>query len=209
MIGNETPAEKDAIDVAFATAVDWFAHLLSGNEPRWLVFVGVSGTGKTMLARRISAYIAEYGRAVFNRTTGTRYGYDDHRRIYSYAQQGPVFYQWRVLLKERGWRDIAARDWFCVVDELKSESGRRVIIDGQEGVQPEPWEVRDAGNLFDDMLRRWRIITMNLTRSQIATFWDVRIASRLMRDGNTIVDLSDVTDFGLRLESQKMQNPQT
>jgi hypothetical protein len=208
LVGTETPEEKAALENAFEQFVLWFASLLDGQPPRWLVCIGISGTGKTMLAKRICEYIDNWGRAVFTRTVGEQMRNDDTRRIYSYAQQGPVFVPWRTVLKEKGVTDRAAKDWFCCIDEIKSETGRRITIGEQEGVQPEPWEVRTLGNVFDDMLRKWRIVTMNLTRGQIATFWDVRIASRLMRDGNTIVDLSDVTDYGLRLEQKnKQQKP--
>lgn len=200
LLGVETPSETAALEKSFHQTAEWFASLLEGLEPRWLVFVGISGTGKTMLTKRIVRYIEDYGRALYSRTVGRFLADDNIRRAYSMAQQGPVFIPWRTLLKDKGLRELAGKDWFCAIDELKSETGRRVIINEEEGVQPEPWETRDCGNLFDDMGRRWRIVTMNLTRRQLATFWDVRIASRLTRDDNMLVDLSEVTDFQLRKE---------
>jgi hypothetical protein len=207
LVGNETGAERTALDIAFRAAVEWFAAFLEGLEPRWLVMVGVSGTGKTMLAKRIVEYVQNYGRQVYERTVAVNLPPSHMGRSYVMAQQGPVFAPWRKLLWDRGLCELAGRDWFCVIDELKSESGKGKTIDGEDGIQPEPWEVRTAGNLFDDMLRKWRVVTMNLTRGQIALFWDVRIASRLIRDDNVIADLSDVSDYGLRKEQALKNQP--
>ena len=175
-----------------------------GLDPYWLTLVGISGTGKTMLAKAIVKYINLYGRTIYNRTIANSFGDQDSRRIYSYAQSGPLFVAWREICPvdkdARGRLSTASSDWFKCVDELKAQVGEKVTVDGEPGIQPKPFEIQACGDLLDERLRKWTVITTNMQRRAIARFWDVRIASRLMRDGAVICDLSDTRDFGIRRE---------
>ena len=177
------------------------ASLLSGLDPFWLVLCGPSGVGKTLLARRLEKYLSQCAGSIYLKNLGAL-GWDDNRRHFSYAQEGSIFVPWRDLVPhgEENQQRIkkAGRDWIKIIDDLKPQTGKDVIIDGESGIQPQRFEANAAGDLLDQRLRKWTIITSNLTRKQLAIFWDVRIASRLLRDGNTVVDLSAVSDYGLR-----------
>lgn len=204
LTGKETPEEKTALTGAFKESVRWLASWIDGLEPYWLVMVGVSGTGKSMLTKALAKYCDKHGSAVFDRTVRASMSAfsQDHDMIYSYRQEGSMFVEWRNLVphgdENRGRIDRAARDWVKFIDDLKAQTGEPVTIEGEQGVQPKRFESSAAGDLLDARLRKWTVVNSNLTRKQLAMFWDVRIASRLTRDGNTIVDLSQVRDFFFR-----------
>lgn len=177
------------------------ASLLSGLDPYWIVFCGPSGVGKTLLARRLEKFLSSCAGSIYLKNLGPL-AWDDNKRHFSYAQEGSIFVPWRDLVPhgEENQQRIkkAGRDWIKIIDDLKPQTGGDVIIEGESGIQPKRFEANAAGDLLDQRLRKWTIITSNLTRRQLALFWDVRIASRLLRDGNTVVDLSGVSDYGLR-----------
>lgn len=212
-VGNETKEEMVILETAYARTVEWFAAMLQGMEPRWLTFVGPSGLGKTLLAKRVAAYVWEHGRALYERTVLQVIEPNPMRRrleqSYSYNQEGHPFKTWDLLVPHnndnRERLERARKNWFSVIDEIKPQTGdeRQVEVGGKlvTAVIPKRFEVGAMDDLANHRLRKWTILTANLNRSQIAASWDVRIASRLTRDGNVLVDLSGVRDFGLRLEA--------
>lgn len=52
--------------------------------------------------------------------------------------------------------------------------------------------------IIDARLGKWTVITCNFTRKEIAEHMDVRIASRLGRANNVIVDNISVLDYSIR-----------
>ena len=48
-------------------AREFVADMARGQEPRWLVIVGLNGCGKSYLAERIVAWVREHGREVYAR----------------------------------------------------------------------------------------------------------------------------------------------
>jgi hypothetical protein len=197
--GNENPTEKAQLMAARSAAVAWLAGWRAGNEPYWLVLHGESGTGKTLLARTLARCVAKNGERVYRIQHATG---KDYLQSYGYAQSGPVFAMWADLVPHG--RDNQERygnaktDWVKVVDDLMPKTGQQVVIDGTEGLEPKRFEVTAALDLMDARARKWTVLTTNLTREQFALFWDVRIASRLTRDGNVCVDLTGVRDYELR-----------
>lgn len=204
MTGKETPEERKRLTEAYQEGIRFLASILDGKEPYWLVLVGASGTGKTMLTHRISRFISAFGDKIYSDTVAKKLPASApvEKVSWCYQQEGSCLAEWRNLVpnceKNQTRYRRAFRDWFKAIDDLKAQSGDTVTIDKQTSIQPKAFEIRAAGDLLDARLRRWTIINSNLTRSQLAIFWDVRIASRLMRDGNTLVDLSDVSDFAFR-----------
>lgn len=197
----DTPEERKVLISAFQESARWLASWYDGLDPYWLVLVGFSGVGKTMLTKRMAAFVDRFGPSTFDRTVRAAHGAytQDSEAIYSYRQEGSIFMKWGDLVPHSGENQAriarAARDWIKMIDDLKAQTGDEIMIEAEVGLQPKRFEVNAAGDLLDARLRKWTVINSNLTRAKLAVFWDVRIASRLTRDGNTIVDLSNVRDF--------------
>lgn len=128
-------------------------------KPHWLTLSGVSGCGKTMLAREALLFLAK--RLPYDRT-GMHY-------------QGMYFRPLLELTQE--WREGAYRNnddesaFLLVIDDLGAERGTDFVRDR-------------LFNLINKRLGKWTIITTNLKLSAIQSDYDTRIASRLIRDGN-------------------------
>jgi ABC-type dipeptide/oligopeptide/nickel transport system ATPase component len=177
------------------------SDMITGAEPRWLVLVGKSGCGKTYLAERIVDWMKVYGRCVYNRERqrGKRDGLSS---LWTYAQEGPLMCRWSRLLGqlrsgEYHRLEVAAQDWFKVIDDLGTDSA------GADG-EATQFAVQKMGDLLDRRLRKWTVITTNYNRKQIAERFDARIASRLMRHGSVMVDADGLRDYGLRLEEGRV-----
>lgn len=102
----------------------------------------------------------------------------------------------RLRIGDRSLFKKACDDHYKVIDDLGVNSFDR------EGIAT-PFAVQSMAELLDRRLRKWTVITTNFSRSQLAEQFDPRIASRLLRDGNLIVDCSGLDDFNLRKERHK------
>jgi hypothetical protein len=201
LVGNETDTERTILDNMLSEAKRFVADMATGAEPRWLVIVGKSGTGKTMLADRIRWWVKGRGRAIYEKFDRKRidpHG-DRYESLYTYAQGGALLCKWGRLIEQMRGGDFdrylaAGSDWFKVIDDLGVDS-----FDASGN--PTKFATQKMAELLDRRLRKWTVITSNFTRTQLATTFDARIASRLMRDGNVIVDASDVRDFFIRREA--------
>lgn len=186
---------------------------MDGGDPYWLVLTGYSGVGKTLLVRRICEYVDQWGKRVYARLDpvnrkvtpeGATWGFH-----WDEVQWCAALQKWPRLVphSEANQTQLARarKSWVLAIDDLKPQTGAEAVAEGKEAemqaVRPKPFEVTAAADLLDDRLRHWTIVTSNLTRKQLAVFWDIRIASRLTRDGNVLVDLSGVRDYGLRREA--------
>lgn len=79
----------------------------------------------------------------------------------------------------------AIRCKFLVLDDIGANRDSTGYVTGQ------------LGNLLGERTGRWTVITSNLHMDQISERLDTRVASRLIRDGNRVVDL-DCLDYALR-----------
>jgi DNA replication protein DnaC len=152
-----------------------------------LTLCGPAGVGKTMLAR-----------AIFNEL-----GWDAWRNLSAIPQRLLVNGTSRTLAN----RSASFRDWRKVSDAFKG--GEWSLVEAME--QPLLLCVDDVGadydpNLvaaskLDRILRsrrdKWTVVTCNLGLDQIAEKMDPRIASYLIRDGNTVVEMN-TKDWWLR-----------
>lgn len=195
--GRETAEEKDQLEAMRSAAVRFASDLITGQPPRWLWLCGHSGVGKSHLARRIAAFIAKWG----------KWAYDHHGRpaidpgglnpdkLYSGQQGGPVFVPWAVLVDAGRDGDFAAfrqasNDWFKVIDDVGAEGL------GQDR-RPTQFVVNQLAKLADARLGKWTVWTSNFTQAEAAETFDVRIASRMMREGNAIVECT-ARDYNVR-----------
>ena len=76
-------------------------------------------------------------------------------------------------------------DWFVALDDIGAE-------------RSSDFSVSKLDQIIDARLGKWTVITCNFTREQIAEHMDVRIASRLGRGKNVIVDDINVLDYSTR-----------
>lgn len=166
---------KDKSLVQMIVAAKAFADLATINyEPYWLSFCGTSGTGKTFLAD-----------IILNKLRGIK-ALVDHPTLTC----GIMRRHWPSVVKKlydwETWRlDEMADANLLLLDEVSC------AVD-QKGFEREwLWRVLSARP------KKWTIITSNHPLEQIATLIDVRIASRMVRDGSVVVEINTI-DFSNR-----------
>lgn len=196
-VGNETPEENIILDRMLAAAKSFVTDMELCKEPRMLTFVGPSGCGKTYMAERICAWMRQHGRGVFERERFLS-GREDVKSLWVYRQEGAFLVRWQRLINvmrngEYGAMDRAAGDWFKAIDDIGTD------MMGSDN-RATNFAVQKLGDLIDRRVRSWTIVTSNFSRKQIADEFDVRIASRLMRGSNQIVDCTGLRDYSIRRE---------
>ena len=90
------------------------------------------------------------------------------------------FIGWRKIVDQLrngdyGIMDAVCNDWFVALDDIGAE-------------RASDFSVSKLDQIIDARLGTWTVITCNFTREEIAEQMDVRIASRLGRANNVIVD---------------------
>lgn len=173
----ETFGEKKLCEM-LAAAQDFVRDMATGAAPRWLSLLGRSGTGKTHLARGISRFFKAEASIYIDRVTGAHL-----------SRQGG-FIGWRKIVDllrngEYGIMDAVCNDWFVALDDIGAE-------------RASDFSVSKLDQIIDARLGKWTVITCNFTREEIAEQMDVRIASRLGRVNNVIVDNISVLDYSIR-----------
>jgi len=172
-------------------AVSFVTDLFCGCEPRWLSLLGKPGTGKTMLASRISRLFRNYrhGRIDWPRSEATR---TSARPYGSIVRWHGGFINWgnainqRMLQGDYGFlEDMRDYDFFAIDDIVQGTEKLRAL-----------WASK-LYDVFEARQRKWTVITANYSLKQIAASLDTRLASRMIRHGGIVVDV-DTTDFNLR-----------
>ena len=149
----------------------------SGAKPRWLTLAGACGVGKTFLAKRIYRWVCESH--IFQTTTmnDDEFSYSDEWLYWETAAKGlqrnedPIFH--------------TPRTKFAVIDDIGASRDNTGHATNQLAI------------LLGQRVNKWTLITTNLNLQQIAERIDQRVASRIIRDGNTVVEV-DAPDFALR-----------
>lgn len=146
-------------------------------NPRWLVLLGATGTGKTHIAKKMHHIFQ-------TEMSGFEIPGNEARKM-----QGRLV-SWRKAADRFRSGEYATNDmeesYFVALDDIGAEYRAKTdfIISKLDGI-------------LDARLGKWTLVTANLTLQQISDFMDVRISSRLMRGGSQIIEL-DTMDFTLR-----------
>lgn len=164
-----------------------------GASPHWLTLTGCPGCGKTMLALQLMAQAERVnpGNPANNpiwppnwAASGAR-SYDDLPRRPRTVWFDSASFARRLRNGEYDLPEYL-RDDFCVVfDDLGAARDRTDFV-------------ADAlYRLANVRMNRWMIWTTNLTLSEMAERLDDRIASRLIRDDNVLVQIK-ARDYALK-----------
>lgn len=168
-----------------AEASRFCAAMTSATTPAyWLSLLGPSGTGKTMIARKILSFFRRYLDGEFDEQRG-RPGVDCYRR------KGGLL-EWPRMVEfmaegDFGFSRQACEDWLVVVDDIGSEYGKLTEL-----------ATSKLFSILNARQGKFTILTANLRLDEIADKLDARIASRLLRHGGTVIDLTGVPDFSLK-----------
>jgi DNA replication protein DnaC len=148
---------------AAAEVIRFIESTMSGGK-QWCALVGVSGVGKTMLARAANQYLSEHGK-------------------------NARFLRWITIVDYMRKGDYGVIDHVC--------EAKVAFID-------------DIGAGYETALSKAKILeiaerrtgkptfwTSNLTAQQIADQIDVRVASRMVRDGNRVFQFSECLDWSI------------
>jgi DNA replication protein DnaC len=157
-----------------------FAVSLNYTKPYWLTLSGVSGTGKTHLAKAVRKQFLEWNRFEHkpdygrNRIVGNTEWFCDWRQFADDIRGGGY---------DRLVQD-ACDEWLLIVDDFGAER------------DPSGFIAAAADRILNSRRAKWTLLTTNLGLDEIGRRMDVRIASRLVRDGNEFVTL-EATDYAL------------
>jgi len=143
-----------------------------GDQPYILSLLGIAETGKTHLAKRVNAFFRKYLELYVDERTQARLcrrgGRVEWRDVASGARLG----DWTMV------EDIK-HDWLVIFDDV-----------GAEHQTADAFTMSVLDRILNERVgRKWTMITANASLCTIAEQWDVRIASRLRRDGGVCVDL--------------------
>lgn len=160
-------------------AINFCLAMASENEPgRWLTFLGTSGGGKSMLTKLITKIFGRLDHLV-DETKGR--GGDRFLR-------SGGFKPWCDVIGEMRTGDFSGvrqlkEDWYVAADDIGAEQQTPLSI----------------GKLYEIMTARegkFTVFNANLTLEALAAI-DVRLASRVKRDGNILVEI-ETEDHSLR-----------
>lgn len=162
-------------------AAHFLLDMRRNTNPRWLVFLGKTGTGKTHITKAIKRLFGEQMDGLI---------IPDQDPLKTQHRMRGHFVSWRKACDrfrsgDYGTRDME-EDYLLCLDDIGAEYKAKTdfITSKLDGI-------------LDARLNKWTVITANLNLQQIAEFLDVRIASRLMRGGSEIIEVN-TADFNTR-----------
>lgn len=162
-----------------------FCAAMAGSETPgyWLSLLGPSGTGKTMIAKRILRFFRAHIEGAIDENRG-RPGVDSFRRTGGLLEW-PRMVE-RMTEGDFGFTRQAMDDWLVCIDDIGSEYGKLRDL-----------AIAKLFAILNARQGKFTILTANLGVEQIGEL-DTRIASRLLRHGGVVIDTTGVPDFALR-----------
>lgn len=157
---------------------EWLSALEEHRQPRWITFLGSSGNGKTHCARRL----------------------------------------WKIARRQFDWQYCAYPEheiyWPTFIQQLRSGKAFEVRSDMQKwpllflddvGAErgASGFSAEELNALAGARMGKWTILTANLDFSAIKAI-DERIASRIVRDNNIVVQVN-TKDYSLRPKPKPME----
>lgn len=185
------PHQRQQLEAMLVAIARLVGAMKRGEEPRWLSLLGSSGGGKTYLARRAWHWFS----------TGPLFRTSMVDAIETGRTEACYPGQWcywphvaAELLGNRGydWLKELGQEKFVVLDEI--------------GANRDPsGHVRDClAQVLCCRVGKWTIVTANSTLENIEKNLDPRVASRMIRDGNTVVEL-DLPDYWVWKKAQEQK----
>lgn len=152
---------------AWQAASGFAADIARRAQPaRWLSLLGVSGSGKTMLAKAVRQSV------LANRPDMTCAFFKWCNVVNRYLRQG-----------DYGIIPYLADDVdMLVLDDIGLETGSA-------------FSSAKLGELLDMRLGKWTLLTSNLLLADISEQIDMRVASRLVRGESEVIQLAGVPDW--------------
>ena len=160
-----------------SAAAQLVLEMKSGGSPRWLSLSAKPGAGKTHLCRRVWRWWEETGKWYVDISGATLV----HRG---------QWVSWRKFAAELLGGDFSriadlCTEQFVVLDDIGSTRDTSKI--GLEVL----------AEILDARLGKWTMISSNYGLKEIASRFDARIVSRMLRGGSRVVDVAGV-DYALR-----------
>ena len=164
------------------SVAQFMAELIENKHPRWLSLLGSSGTGKTHLTKKL-----------FNEFNS--------KHKYYMGKPDPLC---DIEITQR--REITFFDSSFIANTLRSgdysimsrlKSEHLIVIDDFGSEMDTEFMVAKWIEILHSRERKWTMINSNYSLSEIAEQMDKRIASRFIRDRNTVIDCN-TTDYGFR-----------
>lgn len=202
---KDTKDEVQAMEQALLEVQQWLQAIMDDAEPYCLTLCGVSGVGKSHLAQAAKRWLAKEAEWIYRDKVRPRLDPtgENYTTSYSYAQQGAFFRRWDQDLinpaKDGNFNPLklAGSDWIKIVDDLGSEQK-----DGKSGdLKPTAFALGSMTSLIEARVRKWSLYTANYTERGFAETYDVRVADRLIRWPNRIVEIK-VRSFALRCKAK-------
>lgn len=157
-----------------------FAASLNYTRPYWLTLASPSGSGKTMLARAVYRQFMEQNRfevaldVAAQKIVGNTGMFVDWRKFCDSVRGGCY-----ELIED------LCDEWFVIIDDLGSERDTSGFI------------ASAVDRIMNSRRGKWTLITTNLSLAEIGERVDVRVASRLVRDDNKVIEIN-VPDWNQR-----------
>ena len=162
---------------AFCAEIELAASSPKDSAPRWLTLAGKSGIGKTHLAKEVHAWVRKY------------HQYYRHEvlkiwqcRSVCFVEAADLASDWKSGVYGRG-QDLESV-FLLIIDDLGAERDT-------SGFLGEQWS-----RLLNRRLGKWTMLTSNLSLSNVSAKTDARVASRLRRADNVVLQ-SAATDYSL------------
>ncbi len=161
-------------------AIQWFINDIDHNQShmkRWVSLLGASGCGKSHLARNAISILRQRG---FSVAKTQFWSWRNAKTLASSKGNGMSFLQnLNILALDDIGSDYLSSD--------KAQAYSATVLLG----------------LLDARVGKWTILTSNLSPYDIANNLDPRLASRLYRGQNEIVDMSQADDYCQNLYKRK------